>query len=436
MAVVLAGCQNDSTPPPADGGSSTGSSTGEVVDSTSSDSLDEDDSSSSEADGSSGGEAPILPSEVIAALEVQIEQFRVDAGLPGLAVGFSHGAQVVWTGGFGERGLDTGDAVEPTTPFRLASVSKTVLGVALVRAAELDLLGPEGLDEAVDVGFAVDNPHLDAETITYRDLARHRSGLDDTLFYECSYVSDDGSTYFEPADRVFCPNPPASTLWGFLEEYLRPEGTMYSQDIFAAGKLGEPGATYRYSNVGAALVAAAIDHNSDGFEALCQREIFEPLSMLNTAWHRERLPQPEAAARPHAWVDGAYQEFAPYELATFPDGGLYASADDMTRFLAAMTAGGGTLDGAQVLQPHSAAELLDMQQVDADDVDAQGLFWEEFIGLQGHTGADPGVASAIAYDPLSDVGVVVLINAAGPNTDAVMLQVLQAFQTVAAEHLM
>lgn len=443
VALALGGCSSDDASPALDDTSTSSMDGGSSSDtSTTSDEASSSGATSlgdgSDGSGSSGGEAPpALPPEVEAELHDQIEQIRLDAGLPGLAVGFTYGPHVVWTGGFGEREVGTGDAVQRTTPFRVASVSKTVVGVALARAAELDLLGPQGLDAPVELGVVLDNPHLEGETITYRHLAQHSAGLDDTELYECAYVSEDGGAYFEPEDRADCPETPTPALGDFLAAYLEPGGPLHSQDIFASGPSGEPGARYRYSNIGAAVAASAIDHHSDGFETLCQQEIFEPLSMSNTAWHRSELSDPEAVAMPHAWVEGAYASFEHYALATYPDGGLYASAQDMARFLATMTAGGGAFEGVRILDAQSAAALIDVQEVVSEDiVEGQGLFWEEFAGgLIGHTGGDPGVATAIAYDPGSDVGGVVLINASGPNTDIVMLQVLGALRGVAAEHL-
>ena len=89
-----------------------------------------------------------------------------------------------------------------------------------------------------------------------------------------------------------------------------------------------------------------------------------------------------------------------------------------------------------MLEPDSADALIDFLDVDDGDVvDGQGIFWERYLGLIGHTGADPGVATAMGYDPDAELGYVILLNSTGPGTDTLMLQVMGTLQAFAAESL-
>ncbi len=429
VALTLPACADDgdaTDPAPGSTGDveTTGTDDPETTD------ADDDSSGGDDSDGSSSGE-PSGPG--FEGLEGQLDALREEAGAPGMAVALVQGDEVVWTGGFGTRDMASGEPVTTDTPFRLGSISKTFVGVAMMRAQEL---GVVDLGDAIDVPFTVDNPHLDGESITYRDLAHHMSGIVDTLWYECAYTTEDGSAYAAPQDQAYCPEAPMPGLDEFLGAYLDPEGSMYTNANYASGADGEPGTTYEYSNVGAGLASAALSHATEDalgqdFIAFSNAEVFGPLGLEHTRWMRDELPEPDAAAVPHIYEDG----FVPvprYNLSTFADGALYSSVDDLAHYLAAIVPG----RGGDVLEPASADALIDFVDVDDGDVvNGQGIFWERYLGLIGHTGADPGVATAIGYDPDAELGYVILLNSTGPGTDTLMLQVMGTLQAFAAESL-
>ena len=428
LSLSLFACSDDTSPEPADsqdgssGGDPVGTTTGDVDASSSG---DETSGESTSGDESSGGDAQ----PDYAGLEAQLDALRMEHDAPGLAVGLVRGDQVLWTGAFGTRDLDTMDAVTVDTPFRLGSISKTFVGVALMRAQELGVID---LDDAIDVPFAVDNPHLDGESITYRHLAMHTSGIVDTLYYECAYVAEGGGAYSAPDEQAFCPEQVYPSLAGYLEAYLVPEGELYVATNYARPPEGEPGTTYEYSNVGAGLAAFSLglateDALGQDFIAFSNEEVFGALGLEHTRWMRDQLPEPDAAAMPHMYDDG-YHPIPRYDLATFSDGALYSSVADLSHYLAAIVPG----QGGDALQPASAAELIDFAEVN-DDVDGQGIFWENYLGFIGHTGGDPGVSTAMGYDPDDGFGFVILLNSTGPGTEALTFQVLEALRTFAAD---
>ena len=160
-------------------------------------------------------------------------------------------------------------------------------------------------------------------------------------------------------------------------------------------------------------------------------EVFDALGLEHTRWMRDQLPDPEDAAMPHMY-DGGFAPIPRYNLATFADGALYSSVDDLSRYLAAVVPGQGSIDADTVLQPESVAELLDFTDAnDGEVVTGQAVFWEFYLGMIGHTGGDPGVSTAMGYDPEAEVGYVILLNSTGPGTDLLMLQVLESLRAFA-----
>ncbi len=382
---------------------------------------------SGEGDSSTGGDS-------LQALQTDLEALRAESGVVGMSVGLVLGDEVAWTGGFGtlERGSDR--AVRSDTPFQMGSVSKTFIATALVRAVELGLVD---LDAPLDVPFTVDNPFADGETITLRQLSMHTSTIRDAEAYGCAYLLEAGDAYLDPEIDSACPTPPLRELGSYLEAYLDPGGALYSEAHYAADRASQPGAVHEYSNVASALAGYALGHATQsaegiGFEAFCQREVFDPLGMTSTAWHRQDLAAPEAAARGHMVFDGEPIVVPRFVLSTYPDGGLWSSADDLSRYLAAIVAGGGEYDGVRILEESSVEAMLDFQAI-GGPFDGQGVFWYDLDGFVGHTGGDPGVSTAIGYLPQQQWGIVLLFNdssdAADDLQEAVFARVLDYVST-------
>ncbi len=392
----------------------------------------DDDSDARDTDASDAGVAIELDPAIVEQLEAELEAHRIDAGAPGMAVALVLEDQLVWAGGFGELELGRGRPVHASTPFRLASVSKSVLGVALLRAQELGLID---LDAPLPDDLRPQNPHAPNHAITLRELSQHRAGLIDGDRYECSYYLQDGPSWLFEEQAALCGATPIVQLDAFVSAYLDPAGDLYDEDHFApAAAVGE----YEYSNVGAALAGLTLDRAAakagrGGLEDLCEAEIFEPLGMQNTAWHRAELAEPDAVALPHGKDDGQRFVLPDYALATYPDGGLYASAEDLGRLLAAVVGGRGSSAEATVLSSASVDDLLDFRPVDDDIVSGQGVFWEHYLGLTGHTGGDPGVFTAIGYDQDNRVGYVILVNEATESTEVLLLRALDTLSRVAAD---
>ena len=370
------------------------------------------------------------------ALDQTLDEIRVDFGIPGMSIAMVVGDELVYSAGFGVRVLGGEEPVDAATPFRLASVSKTVVGIALMRAQELGIID---LDEPLSDPFTVDNPYVEGEQITYRHLAGHTSGIRDSDTYECSYTLEGGDAYLDPQAVPQCPPAPITALDDFVAEYMTPGGLLYDPANFAMGELAVPGAQYEYSNVATALAAAGLEgalqlaRRDPGatFEGFTQAQIFEPLGMSNTAWYRTDLPEPDNVATPHETIDGELVALPPYELVTFPDGNLHSSAEDMARLLATIVGNAGAYEGGQILEASSVEQMLAPTAVRDGIVEGQGVFWEHFFGLVGHTGGDPGVATAMAYDVEAGVGFVILLN---DSNDAAIFSIFAALSEFASTH--
>ena len=111
-------------------------------------------------------------------LEATAASFVKQQRLPGAAVGVVTGEGLVWFGGIGFADVADRRAPEPTTLYRIASITKTFTGTAIMQLRDDGRLHLD--DPAVDhVSELRDgmSPFGPIETLTIRRMLSHESGL-------------------------------------------------------------------------------------------------------------------------------------------------------------------------------------------------------------------------------------------------------------------
>jgi CubicO group peptidase (beta-lactamase class C family) len=193
-------------------------------------------------------------------IDTTIQAILDDNPVPGIAVSIiSNPANpVIWSKGYGVTNIETGAPVTEHTSFWMGSVSKAVMGTAIMVAQEKGLLQFDddvSAPVAATGGFSINNP--ESRAITLRHLATHTSGIiDNDEKYTCAYyVNNDDGTQTKLANLfdvgISCPEHIPNTLPGFLAAYLDATGEYYdSADNFSTTM---PGATFEYSNIGAGV---------------------------------------------------------------------------------------------------------------------------------------------------------------------------------------
>lgn len=133
--------------------------------------------------------------------------------VPGLSACMVVGGEVTWCNGYGARNTDNGDLAYATRPFLLASVSKAVTALAIIRAVEDGHLGLDApIGDTLD--FDVVHPDEPGTPITLRHLMGHTSGIADNWDVMEAHIVEGDST--EP-------------LGEFLNGYLSVGGADYSE---------------------------------------------------------------------------------------------------------------------------------------------------------------------------------------------------------------
>lgn len=323
---------------------------------------------------------------------------------------------ILYNKGFGFADVAAKKEYDRNTIINIASVSKVFIGVALLKAQELNLVS---LDDPINkhLPFNVINPHYPKEKITIRQLATHTSSIIDTdIYLETCYVNKDDiaisanlkekyGTYYQNSSSKWM------SLKKYLGEVLEYDGGFYTESTFAKRK---PGAIYEYSNIGAALCALVIESASKkAFNDFTEEHIFEPLGMVSTHWFFEKSDDSR-----YSKLYADEQLLPYYKILSYPDGGLITSSTDLSQFLVDLIK--GYSGNGAILTTDSYTELFKPQLQEQAFAEKRnknagynsGLFLdiEPAYNVIGHTGGDPGINSFMFFNTETGRGRILITN--------------------------
>ncbi|GAA2670499.1 serine hydrolase domain-containing protein [Nonomuraea recticatena] len=311
-----------------------------------------------------------------AAVDEFVAQYREATGLPGAAVAITKGTEVVHAAGYGRTAA--GDPVTADTPMAVASVSKSMTSLAVMRLVEQ---GKVELDRPVRgylPEFTMADPR--AATITVRQLLNQTSGMADSTFREKSL-------------------PQPRTLEGAVAR------------LRTAKLASEPGTAFSYHNTNYQVAARLVEVVSGRpFAAHLRSQVFAPLGMRHSTTVDTDRDLP-GSARGHLYVLG--QAVALPEPTAFGNGsgGVLSTANDMARWLIAQQ------DGS--LSPASLKEMRTPSEQD----DTYALGWSIGKTERGTPVIEHGgdLFTSTAYQllmPESGYGVAVMANTGMAFADA------------------
>lgn len=250
-------------------------------------------------------------------------------------------------------------------PARVASISKLVVGIAVMRLVEAGILDLDA-DVSRYLGWTLRNPGFPDDPITLRHLLAHTSSLTDTVDYVLPFDADMAAVLADPK------------AWDAQHA---------------------PGRFFRYANFNTPVVAAAMERaTGERFDLLMKRLVLDPLRLdacFNWAactvaatrravvQYRERAPtrdEPEAIAScPVTPARDGSCDLARWRPgrngATFsPQGGLRISARGLAT-IGRLLLNGGEANGVRLLGPASVRALLTPHWTyDGGNGDHQGGF--------------------------------------------------------------
>ncbi len=279
------------------------------------------------------------------------------------------------------------------TPFRLASVTKFVIGIAVLRLQEKGKLDIHA-DVSDYLGYFLRNPKHPDTAITLRHILSHSSGLLDSPAYFAAMQS------------------------------LKP-----FQDVLAFHD-GKPGARFVYSNFAYGLVEIMLERiTGQALETILEQEVFAPLGIKGTLFPNmdSGIPPiyrvfPKRNAPNYVLNNKTIEENKAYILRPLEEryikaaGALFMSAKDLLILLKALL---HDVAGKEpTLLSHASIKIMHTSCVDYPKPERRlyhGLstlivedsrIWKG--RLYGHQGFAYGAVNGVFYDPVKQAAFVSL----------------------------
>ncbi len=349
--------------------------------------------------------------QVTDSLTAELSEIYKKGFINGFSVAIVDKSGTLYNKGFGYADIEAKKPYTQHTIQNVASISKVVVGLALLKAQEMELLN---LDDPINkhLPFNVSNPNYSEIPITIRQLVSHTSSINDTDFYwsKCYVLIDSLSEEEKKIMAIpdnFNPKEDWLPLSEFLEKLLSKNGEWYNKEIFANR---EPNSANQYSNIGSALCALIIELASKTpFNEFSKQHIFEPLGMNASGWFFNEIERANFTKLYREKI-----EIPHYIGLTYPDGHLITSTNDLALLLSEIING---FDGnGKLLTESSYKEFyrsqLTKEQVEEGDEDNLGVFIEKLISnnVYGHSGQDPGIFTLMFFDPTKKIGRILIKN--------------------------
>lgn len=352
-----------------------------------------------------------------------VNSARKTFDVPGIAVAIVKDGKVVLAEGFGKREIGKPANVDADTLFAIASNTKAFTAASLQQLAEAGKLDMD--DRVIDhlPWFRMSNDYVTHE-MRIRDLLAHRSGLSlgagDLLYW-----------------------PPTSYTTREVVERLRH---VPLKNSFRGA--------YAYDNILFAVATLVIEKASgQTYADYVQQHIFKPVGMNESLIDETYLKPGMDVAMGHAKLD--FKDLKPVPpMAWLNDpgaGGIYASVNDLAKWMNVQLAGGALptkgADGKpeRIFSQDSQKQMWTMltpipvRKPPVPELApltpnfygyGEGWFLSDYRGqrMSWHTGGWPGMVSRITLVPDLHLGVVVLTNAeSGAAFNAVSYRALDAY---------
>lgn len=314
--------------------------------------------------------------------------------IPGMSAAIVHDQKVLWEGGSGVADPSTGRAATAETLYSICSVSKLFTSVAVMQ------LRDEGK-------LALDDPlskHLPWYTMKAAEGGRdativgvltHSAGLP----RESDFPYWTGAFDFPTRENVM--------------ERLAQQEPLYPSDRY-----------FQYSNLGLTLAGEIVAARSGrSYEQYVREKILSPLGLQSTF---PEIPLDEKGKRLAQGFSARRRDGTRTALPLFqtrgiaPAAGFASTVQDLARF-AMWQFRARDAKSDPVLDPRTLREMYRPHFVDSDFETFWGVGFatskQDGTVFVGHGGSCPGFRTAFQLDPEKKIGLIVMANANGTNTN-------------------
>jgi beta-lactamase class C len=326
---------------------------------------------------------------------------------PGAAVALVYKGEILLLKGYGVKKSGENNKVDIHTAFRLGSVSK---GFASILTGIMVDEGFLGWDDRI-IKYMPDFKMKDTASLnhlTIRHILSHTSGFPEHTYTD---LLDHGYNY--------------NNIKGMLAGVPTP---------------AKPGQVYGYQNVVYSLIGDVLQNITDkGYNQLLREKIFSPLQMEDASTDYESFNGNPNSAFPHLRSGSTWKSRPKnnryYSVA--PASGINASAADMANWLLALTGNQPEVISSDIITEISGHDIETPKKSvyrrlwKSLEKTYYGLGWRVFT-LSGHDviyhgGYVEGFRTEIAFDPASEIGIVVMFNSNTPIASETVPRFMNAY---------
>jgi len=314
-----------------------------------------------------------------------------ELNVPGVAVAVVKDGRVVLAKGYGDRDVENQAPMTADTLLAIGSSSKAFTTFALGTLVDRGLMEWDKPLRTYIPWFKMSDS-MASQRLTPRDLVTHRSGL-----------------------------PRHDLVWYNNRELRREDLVRRLEHLEPTADLRT---RYQYNNL-MFLTAGYLVETLTGksWEKSVRDIVFSPLGMTRSNFSVEDSKKDDDHARPYIYRDKKIQAIPFRNIDNIgPAGSINSCANDMSRWLLVHL--GGRIDGRQVLNPSTLADLhVPYTPIGADSPEpmiqtvgyALGWFVDTYRGHRRvhHGGNIDGFSAQVAFLPLDGIGVVALANMNG-----------------------
>ena len=350
-------------------------------------------------------------------MKEMFKQICSDASLVGASYLVFNKGEIVEKINYGYSDLETKKEVNNDTVFRIASVSKILVALCIMRLYEEGKLDLDA-DISEYLGFKIRNPKFPNVSITTKHLMTQTSSITDGFDdEEMDNVEERRDTY-NGVNGTFLPVS--------LEDLLIPNSSVYYNDITFDKQV--PGTNFIYSNFGCGILACIVERiTGEYFTDYVKKVLLTPLN-LDASFRIDEIKNFENVSSTYIPQDGkmvlnrtkerflrgVYPRFEIGQNYRGPAGGLFISAKDLSVIMQ-MLINRGTYQGIKVYEPETI-ELMFVKNWEGhtDGYYAKGLQMAIMdvngYKLYGHFGSAYGVRSFMFFDKDKKEGMCFIAN--------------------------
>lgn len=201
----------------------------------------------------------ISKEEFLNDFDKKVNHFMKLYGVPGTSVAVIHQGKIIFNKGYGFANKEEKIPVTEKTIFRIASISKPVAALGVMKLVEEGKLELDTPIEKYLTRWHIPSSEFNPDGVTVRRLLSHTSGF-----------NIDGHPLYEPGKQVPSIEQSISGIAGKQwRVYLKYE----------------PGSTFYYSTGGFSVLQLLVEEvTGEKYEDYMKKEIFDPLGLNNTGY--------------------------------------------------------------------------------------------------------------------------------------------------------